>query len=69
MATNLLLHFSDLYCDHLLLSKRSLGGCIGSGGRILEALFCIRTGRFLDRHYIEHLFILSLGHIVLSVVV
>ena len=32
VETNLLFHFSALYCDHLLLSKRSLGGCIGFGG-------------------------------------
>ena len=32
VETNLLFHFSYLYCDHLLLSERSLGGCIGFGG-------------------------------------
>ncbi len=32
VETNLLFHFSDLYCDHLMLSERSLRGCIGFGG-------------------------------------
>ena len=32
VETNLLFYFSDPCCEHLLLSERSLGGCIGFGG-------------------------------------
>ena len=32
VETNLLFYFSDLYCEHLLLSEIRLGGCIGFGG-------------------------------------
>ena len=74
METNLLLHFSDLYCDHLMLSERSLGGCIGFGGSAQAGekskhCCCVGTGRLEDRQFIEHFFILSLSHIVLAVVV
>ena len=74
MATNLLLHFSDLYRDHLLLSERSLGGRIGFGGSAQagkKSKHCcyVGIGRLEDRQFIEHFFILSLSHIVLSVVV
>ena len=74
METNLLFHFSDLYCDHLVLSERSLGGYIGFGdsaqaGKKPKHCGCVGIGGFVDRQLIEHNFILSLSHIVLSVVV
>ena len=74
METNLLFHFSDLYCDHLMLSERSLGGCIGFGdsaqaGEKPKHCCCDGAGKFVDRQLIEHIFILSLSHIVLTVVV
>ena len=37
VETNLLFHFSDLYCDHLVLSERNLGGCIGFGDSAHQA--------------------------------
>jgi hypothetical protein len=74
VETNLLLHFRDLYCDRLVLSERSLGGCIGFGGSAQAGekpkhCGCIGIDKRIDRHYIEHNFFLSLSHIVLAVVV
>ena len=74
METNLLSHFSDLYCFHLLLSERSSGGCIGFGGSAQAGekskhCCCAGTDKVLDRQLIEHNFYLSLSHIVLTVVV
>ena len=44
-------YFRDLYGEHLLLSERSLGGCIGFGGSSqageLSRHCCIGTGRLL----------------------
>ena len=69
METNLLLHFIDLYCDHLMLSERSLGGRIGFGGSAQAGenskhCCCAGTDKVLDRQLIEHNFYLSLSHIV-----
>ena len=75
VATNLSLVFSYLYFLCLLLSERSLGDCIGFGGSAQagesskHCLLCFGTGGRIDGHFIEHLFILSLGHICLSVAV
>ena len=57
-----------------MLSERSLGGCIGFGGSAQAGekpkhCGCAGTDKVLDRQLIEHNFILSLSHIVLTVVV
>ena len=53
-------YFRDLYGEHLLLSERSLRGCIGFGGSAQAGEFprrcCIGTGKFVDRQLIEHIF-------------
>ncbi len=74
METNLLFHFSDLYCDHLMLSEMSLRGCIGFGGSAQAGekpkhCGCIGIGKFVDRQLLNTIFILSLSHVVLAVVV
>ena len=57
-----------------MLSERSLGGCIGFGdsaqaGEKPKQRGCAGIDKLIDRQLIEHNFILSLSHIVLSVVV
>ena len=63
-----------LHCEHLVLSERSLGGCIGFGGSAQAGekpkhCCCVGIDKPIDRQLIEHNFILSLSHIVLTVVV
>ena len=62
METNLLLHFRDHYCDHLMLSERSSGGCIGfegsaQAGEKSKHCCCAGAGKSIDRQLIEHFFI------------
>ena len=52
----------DLYCDYLMLSERSLGGCIGFGGSAQAGekskhCCCAGAGKSIDRQLIEHFFI------------
>ena len=52
-----------------MLSKRSLGSCIGIGdsaqaGEKLKHCCCVGAGKLIDRQSIEHNFYLSLSHIV-----
>jgi len=65
VETNLLFHFSDLYCDHLMLSERNLGGCIGFGdsaqaGEKPKHCGCAGIDKSIDRQLIEHIFFFNL---------